>query len=123
MASSCSFVAFPLKCLIYGNTGLSISISSGVGLSEKFEQLESPSSVSDLNNFTRLDEHFIFFSRYEFSGNHELHFVSRISHFISSFHKQCVSQFPPPLDCDWYLKSIQQDTDAEATLGYREGFS
>ena len=96
-----------------------------MGLSEKFEQLESPSSVSDLNSLQDLTN--ILFSsivsRYEFSGNHELHFVSRFSYFISSFHRQSVSQFLPPLDCDRYLKSIQQDTDAEATLGYREGSS
>ena len=41
-----------------GNTGLSISNSSGVGLSGQFEQLDSPSSVSDLSDFTRPDEHF-----------------------------------------------------------------
>ena len=39
---------FFLKCSISGNTGLSISNSSGVGLSEKFEQLDSPTPVSDL---------------------------------------------------------------------------
>ena len=55
-------LTFLFECSISGNTGLSISNSSGVGLSGKFEQLESPSSVSNLSNFTRLDESFIFFN-------------------------------------------------------------
>ena len=62
MASSCSSVTFPLKCSISGNTGLSIYNSSSVGLSGKFEQLDSPLSVSDLSDFTRLDVYFIFFN-------------------------------------------------------------
>ena len=62
MASSFSSVTLPFKGYISGKTGLSISISSSVGLSGKFEQLESPSSVSDLSDFTRPDESFIFFS-------------------------------------------------------------
>ena len=60
MASSCSSVTLPLKCSISGRTDLSISISSSVGLSGKFEQLESPSSVYDLSDFTRSDESFVF---------------------------------------------------------------
>ena len=61
MASSCSSsVTFPLKCSITANTSVSISNSSVVGLSGKLEQLESPSSVSDLSDFTRLDEYFHF---------------------------------------------------------------
>ena len=62
MASCCSSVTLPLNCSISGKTGLSISIYSSVGLSGKFEQLESPSSVSDLNDFTRPDEPFIVFN-------------------------------------------------------------
>ena len=42
-------------------------------------------------------------------------FFHIFNHFISSFHGQCVSQLPPPLDCDWSVKSTHQDTDAEAT--------
>ena len=63
MASSCSSVNWPLKCSISGRTGLSLYISSSVGRSGKFEQLDSPSSVSDLGDFTRPDEPFIFFNR------------------------------------------------------------
>ena len=64
MASSCSYVTFlRLKCSISDNTGLSISYSSGVGLSGKFEELDSPSSVSDVSDFTRPDDYFVFFNR------------------------------------------------------------
>ena len=42
MASSCSSVTLPLYCSISGKTSFSISIFSSVGLSGKFEQLESP---------------------------------------------------------------------------------
>ena len=63
--SSCSSLTLPLKCYISGKIGLSISISSSVGLSGKFEQLDSPSSVSDLGDFTKRDETFIFFNRLE----------------------------------------------------------
>ena len=95
MASSRSSVTFRPKGSICGNTGLSISDSSGVGLSEKLEQLESPLSVSDLSGFTRPDECFIFcsiFSRYKSYcydlGNQELEFfftfsvISYLFHFI-----------------------------------------
>ena len=60
MAWSCSFVTLPLKYYTSGKTGLSISILSNVGLSGKYEQLESPSSPSDLSDFTRPDETFFF---------------------------------------------------------------
>ena len=53
---------FSLKCSYSGNTGLSISNFSSVSLSGKIEQLDSPSSVSDLSDFTRPDKHFIFFN-------------------------------------------------------------
>ena len=49
MASICSSVNLPLRCSISGRTGLSLCISSSVGRSGKFEQLDSPSSVSDLS--------------------------------------------------------------------------
>ena len=52
----------PLNCYIYGKTDLYISNYSNVCLSGKFEQLESPSSVSDLRDFTRPDEYSIFFN-------------------------------------------------------------
>ena len=43
----------PFKCSISGRTGLFAANSASVGLSGKFEQLDSPSSVSDFieNNF------------------------------------------------------------------------
>ena len=57
------------------------------------------------------------YSRYKFfpclSDNQEHHVFNILSHFVLSVHPI----FPPPLDCDWYIKSIQQDTDAEASLG------
>ena len=65
MASSCSSIIFYLKCSFSGKTGLSISNSSGVGLSGKFEQLERPSTVCDLSKSCTYD-----------SGNQELHFLS-----------------------------------------------
>ena len=91
MASSCSSVNLPLKCSISGKT--IYSISSSVGLSGKFEQLESPSSVSDLSEFTRPDEYFIFFKSSQDTNlvpmigtikNLILFYI--FSHFISSFH-------------------------------------
>ena len=56
MALKCSSVTFPFKGSISGNAGLSISNSSSAGLSGKFEQLDSPSSVSHLSETIILDE-------------------------------------------------------------------
>ena len=123
MASSCSFVTFLLKYSISGNTVLSTSNSSCVGLSGTFELLESSSSVSDLSEFIRPDESSIFFNLLKVQKQSLWFGLSITSYLFNfstvsiNFHRQYVSQFPLPLDCDWYIKSIQQDTDEEATLG------
>ena len=81
IASSCSSFSLPLKCSISGRTGLSICISSSVGRSGKFEQLESPSSVSDLSDLIRPEESFILCNRLKIQilslwlDNQQLHFV------------------------------------------------
>ena len=62
MASCCSSIILHNKRSVSGNTGLLISNSSFVGRSENFEQLECSSSVSDLSEFIRTDNIFIFFN-------------------------------------------------------------
>ena len=47
-------VRFFLTCSISVSIGLSISNSSGVGFSGKFEQLDSPTPVCDLNELISL---------------------------------------------------------------------
>ena len=98
-----------------------------MGLSGKFKQLERSSSVSDLSDLLNLVIFFSsFYSRYNFVPViwkiKNLKFYQFLVNLYLVFHRQRVSQFVPPLGVDWYIKSNQQDTDAEATLGDREWY-
>ena len=99
MASSCSSFSLPLKCSISGRTGFSFYISSSVGRSGKFEQLDSPSSVSDLSDLIRPEESFIFCNRPQdtnfvpvIGDNQQLHFVFEFS--IVSYRVLTGESFP-----------------------------
>ena len=93
---------FFLKCSISVSTGLSISNSSGVGLSGKFEQLDSPTPVSDLIELISLMK---FFTLQTAQDTNLVLTIRTLKIFILfnfsySFHEKCVSQFPSTLDCD-----------------------
>ena len=66
-------------------------------------------------------------SRYKFClydlDNQQLHSVLDFQSFHIKFSRVKHIPTSSPLYRDWYIKSIQQDTDAEAALGYREGSS